>query len=275
MPVAVLCPSCAAPLSETSVLALAPVCTHCGVVITSIGGTLGLTSAYGVGDPTITRRRVEADLAVFREYRMKYEGMLEACIQQLEWGAERYAKLPQSPELLEVRKTLSFSAILFTLTAILVLSGLIWWTLPFYVGFTDWNDIVIFGKPIIISFNSPHSYLQSIADVHDRGFMKLFLILIADPLKLIVIGAAVWMLLLSLGALFVDYRARVANGNRPQENARRQKTYEEAKAAALKAAERSKAAEDHRLRLQIRELERLAKTVAAKEAEVSRILGTL
>ncbi len=78
MPTAATCPSCAAPLSETSVLALAPICNHCGVVIARIGGTLGLTGVYGVGDPTITRRRVEADLAVFREYRMKYFGMLEA-----------------------------------------------------------------------------------------------------------------------------------------------------------------------------------------------------
>lgn len=97
MPVAANCPSCAAPLSETSVLALAPICSHCGVVITSVGGTLGLTGAYGVNDPTITRRRVEADLAVLRDYQEKYRGMKEACIQQLGWGLERYAELPAPP----------------------------------------------------------------------------------------------------------------------------------------------------------------------------------
>ena len=68
---------------------------------------------------------------------------------------------------------------------------------------------------------------------------------------------------------------KAANGNRPRENARRQKAYEGAMAAALKAAEPLKAAEDHRLRCQIRELEGLAKTVGEKEADVRRILATL
>jgi hypothetical protein len=106
------------------------------VVITSIGGTLGLTSAYGVGDPTITRRRVEADLAVFREYQMKYRGMLEACKQQLGWGVERYAKVPDPPELLPLVPVpysllfillaglfYSFGVLLFVTIAFSLLSG--------------------------------------------------------------------------------------------------------------------------------------------------------
>ena len=108
MPLVARRPSCAASLSETSVLALAPVCSHCGSVITAIGGTLGLTSAYGVGDPTITRRRVEADLAVFREDQVKYRGMLEACKEQLTWSVERYARLPLPPELLKLEQGPSF-----------------------------------------------------------------------------------------------------------------------------------------------------------------------
>jgi hypothetical protein len=87
-----------------------------------------------------------------------------------------------------------------------------------------------------------------------------------------------------MGGLFVVFifygpvqyfRVMATNGNRPVENARRQYAYEEAKAAALKGAERTKSAEDHRLRLQIRELEGLAKTVGEKEADVRRILATL
>src|ERR1035438_10872370 len=99
MPTVATCPSCGASLSETSVLALAPVCGNCGSVITQSGGTLGLTSAYGVNDPTITRKRVEADLAVFSDYRTKYIGMREVCKDQLTWAVERYARLPNPPEL--------------------------------------------------------------------------------------------------------------------------------------------------------------------------------
>ncbi len=71
------------------------------------------------------------------------------------------------------------------------------------------------------------------------------------------------------------FKVKAANGNKPLENARRQKVYEDAMAAALKAAEPIKAAEDHRLRCQIRELEGLAKTVCEKEADVRRMLATL
>src|ERR1051325_8343658 len=103
MPVTATCPSCGSALSETSVLALAPICNYCGAVITNTGGTLGLTGVYGVGDKTITRRRVEADLAVLHEYQVKYDGMKRACMEQLHWGVESYAKLPQPPTLLTLQ----------------------------------------------------------------------------------------------------------------------------------------------------------------------------
>lgn len=92
----------------------------------------------------------------------------------------------------------------------------------------------------------------------------------------------VWLLTFVGGSIFSvwrgtanHFRVKAANGNRPCENARRQKTYEDAAAAALSVAERTKAAEDHRLRYRIRELEGLIKTVAEKEADVHRILSTL
>src|ERR1035437_7251884 len=182
MPVAARCPSCGASLSETSVLALAPVCSHCGVVLTTIGGTLGLTSAYGVGDPTITRRRVEADLAVFHEYRLKYEGMLEACTQQLAWGMDRYAKLPPAPEFLELK--------VFDTDLI---SGW-WWIVP----------VCAFGLLGSLS-SGMWTFLKFIA-----------CLLFGLPLVgFFVFGPVEY------------YRVKVANGNRPVENARRQKAYEE------------------------------------------------
>lgn len=109
VPIAAKCPSCGGSLSEASILALAPVCGHCGTVITKVGGTFRLTGAYGVNDPTITRKRVEPDLAVLCEYRDNYVGMVEACKQQLNWSVERYAKLPNKPELLSLQPVPPFS----------------------------------------------------------------------------------------------------------------------------------------------------------------------
>jgi len=39
---------------------------------------------------------------------MKYRGMLEACKQQLDWSVERYAQLPEPPELLKLEDVPSF-----------------------------------------------------------------------------------------------------------------------------------------------------------------------
>ena len=245
MPVAASCPRCRAPLSETSVLALAPICSHCGMVITTVGGTLGLTSAYGIGDPTITRKRVEADLAVFREYQMKYRGMLEACKQQLDWGVERYAHLPQPPEFLELQNVPSFWIGLVNGLGM----ALIWIAVSFIGQISQQSAL---GNPI-------------------RWGDRVVLVLAGLIIHLRWGGCVVAV----LAGLFNHFRVKVANGDRPSENARRRKAHKEATAAALKAAEPIKAAEDHRLRCQIRELEGLVKTVAEKEADVRRLLATL
>jgi hypothetical protein len=251
MPIAAKCPSCGAPLNETSVVALAPKCDRCGAVITSVGGTLGLTSAYGVGDPTITRRRVEADLAVFREYQMKYRGMLEACKQQLNWGVERYAQLPHPPELLELQEVPSFWE---GVGLGLMISPLVWFGLfiasSFIIGAASPDIARIFPS------------LKELSFIDGVLFEIKWLAVLALPLSL-------WW------GTKDHFKVKAANGNRPRENVRRQKAYEGAMAAALKAAEPLKAAEDHRLRCQIRELEGLAKTVGEKEADVRRILATL
>lgn len=69
--------------------------------------------------------------------------------------------------------------------------------------------------------------------------------------------------------------ARIENGRRPLENARRRKAYDEARLAAVKTAESVKAAQDHRLRCQIRELDGLIKTVTEKAEAVRRLLRTV
>lgn len=246
MPIAAQCPNCGGPLSETSVLALAPVCERCGTVIVEIGGSLGLTSAYGVNDPTITRKRVEADLAVFCDYRNKSVGMLEACKEQLNWGAERYAKLPNLPDLLSLQPVPPFEDELKR--------GLF---LAFCCGIPC-GGISLWPIGGIMAVGSARSELDAIGLVI-MGFLF----------------SAPWYGIFVAFCLRPHYKAKAANGNRPLENARRQEAYEKAFAAALRAAEPLKAAQDHRLRSQIRELEGLIKSYTEKEEDLRRLLQTL
>lgn len=251
VPVAARCPSCGGALSETSVLAIAPVCRRCGSVLTIVGGSLGLTSAYGVNDPSITRRRVEADLTVFREYQSKYTAMLEACKQQLEWRTERYATLPLPPELLKLEDVPSFSngVVVGVTIAFIPLS------ISSFFLYNLYTYPIFMGRPLSMDFRVSTMF---------NSIVLLFLI-----------SGGIGVYLFWKAGVSDHFRIKAANGSRPLENAQMQKAYEEAVAAALKAAEPIKAAEDHRLRYQIRELEGLAKTVAEKEADVRRILATL
>ncbi|MGA2324565.1 MAG: hypothetical protein ABSG22_12055 [Sedimentisphaerales bacterium] len=255
MPIVAKCPSCGASLSETSVLALAPVCGHCGTVITKSGGTLGLTSAYGVNDPTITRKRVEADLAVFCDYRNKYVGTLEAYKEQLNWSVERYVKLPNEPELLPLKPVPS------------VLYILGWDGGDLRAGITAFflfEVVALFLSSLIAPPWGPQG----------NGFHILFWLVSALCLLAVVITSPFYLVTLIIG-LVPALTARIANGKRPQENARRQKAYEAAYAVALKAAEPVKAAQDHRLRSRICELEGLITTMTEKAEDVRRILATL
>jgi hypothetical protein len=206
-----------------------------------------MTGAYGVNDPTLTRRRVEADLAVLRDYQGKYRGMKEACLQQLNWGVERYAQLPQPPELLALKDVPSFWA---GLGPGLVM-GIAWIVLSF---------IAICAIVVVDSFLT-NPVFPWLGGKH-----------IPFAVYLITFGGSVPFV---LSGFFPHFRAILANGKRPRENARRQEVHEEAIAVALKTAEPLKAAEDYRLRIQIRECESLAKTVGEKEAETRRLLATL
>lgn len=96
------------------------------------------------------------------------------------------------------------------------------------------------------------------------------------------IGSIIWAILVYGGAIVIALaspvkyvRAVAANGSLPQENARRRKEHDDAVAASIRDAEPRKAAEDHRLRIQIRELESLTKTVSAKETAVRDLLKSL
>lgn len=247
-PVVARCPACAATLSETSVIALAPVCDHCGAVITLTGGSLGLTGVYGVNDPTVTRERKEADLRVLREYRSKYLGMLEASKEQLLWNVNKYVVLPQKPEWLRIKrvpKVINFGGVFPVALACTAVGGLL-------LGLF----LLIGGDRGALSPNGPGVVLW---------FPLLFF--------------GFWTAVVSLPFFLFSLPGRIAqnrkaienNGDRPLENARRQAAYEIARAESLKSAEATKAAADHRLRCQIRQLEALIKTMTSKIEEVSRL----
>lgn len=284
MPVVARCPSCGSSLSETSVLALAPVCSHCHAVLTSVGGTLGMTSAYGVADPTITRRRVEADLAVFHEYERKYTGMLEACKEQRDWGANRYADMPPAPELLKTQETLPAMGVLGFIAGATAGIKVVLWTSPWVKPFVG---VLVDDRKWVIDMATgvKHPFTPSAGLVIDgdwvtrghwhNGFWR------AGRFPDWAWWWWLWCVVFALVVLcmfiplFADLNARVANGKKPEENARRQKAHEDAVAEAMTTAERKKAAEDHRLSIQIRELDGLIRTVEQKAAEVRRILAAL
>jgi hypothetical protein len=208
-------------------------------VITESGGSLGLTDAFGVSDPSITRSRVEKDLEVLESYHLRYRGMVAACHDQLQWAAERYARWPHQPELLELKSVPP------------LWKGLIGGFVTFFVFFAllPWVLLVVlypFGFRYADEQQLPWPMLE-------------------------VIGLTIFLV---LGAR-AHFRAQASNGNRPRENARRQREYEAARASALDVAQTEKLVQDHRLRVQLREVEGLMRTVAQRKDEVRHLLGTL
>jgi len=149
--------------------------------------------------------------------------MLEACKEQLNWGVERYAKLPNPPELLPVKNP-HFPRELLGGMAHLEEDG------PF-----EWGCCFIILSPILV--------------------------------PILVVFTPFWFPYLLI--------IRWENGRAPSENARRKRGYEAACTTARKAAEPVKAAQDHRLTVQIRELDGLIKTVTEKAEDVRGILRTL
>jgi hypothetical protein len=187
---------------------------------------------------------------------MKYRGMLEACKQQLDWSVERYANLPQPPLLLEVRHVPYKKLIENAIAAVAWL-----YFIPFIIGGVVVHGVISAFFEFIRSAGGPYAHAGEASVKSLDSFLPF-----------VMWGGFVCFLLVGIVPCV---RATIANGTRPAENSRRQHAYEEARAMALRAAEAIKAAEDHRLRCQIRELEGLAKTVGEKEADVRRILATL
>ena len=203
---------------------------------------MGLTGAYGVNDPSLTRERVKADLTVFQNHLNHSRGMLEACKEQLKWSVGRYARYPDEPELLALQDVPPLAPAL--------LKG-IWFAFVWLVGSMC---VLAISEGIFVKF------LGVAQSSHNQFAM------------LVMFGGVV------VAAVFParqHFSAKAANGTMPEENARRQHAYREAVAAALKAAEPVKAAADHRLRVQIRELESLLKTLGERQEDVRRILATL
>jgi hypothetical protein len=238
--------------------------------MTMVGGTLGLTSAFGVNDSTITRKRVEADLAVFCDCRDKYFGMREACKEQLNWGVERYAKLPHKPELLPVRPVPSVLSILgFD---------------AFGAEMSDPNKTSvissrrgciagIFLRVVVALLLS--SLIAPPFGPMGSGFFHLLFHLVSLLCLLAVYITFPFYLVAVIVGVVAHFAATSANGARPMENARRQRAYEAACVAALDAAAPVKAAKDHCLRDQIRDLDGLIKTVSEKAEGIRGILKTV
>ena len=230
-------------------MAMAPVCSSCGVVIVGLGGTFGLVGAYGVNDANFTKDRVEADLGVFREYQERYKGMKLAGLQQIDWSPERYVTLPTMPALLEVATVPSFAAT----ASSAVKYALVWIVLSFIVG--GWG-------------------LGFILYVVDSLFRLPFWL----QKHYNFISALIWVCggLVAFGVPF--YRRlllQIRNGSHPRENAKRLMEYEKARAAALRHGSALKAAEDHRIRQRVAELDALAATLSKKEESVRELLRKL
>jgi hypothetical protein len=256
---AAVCPRCNAPLDETSFLAQAPQCTHCGVLVTEYGGTLGMTSAYGVNDPNLTRDRVESDLRRLQEAESRYRGMIYAHQAQLGWGPEHYAKLPPAPELLQAKEAPSF---LGSVMAGALGGGCLWFLIL---------DVLfaVFSTALLYTAVSSHNaLLHRLAFRFGPNFWH-------NPGS--VVGPMV-LLALVLGiisGLAKFLKGAGANSKIQAENAYRQRKYEKAKAAAVRVAIPEKEKADHIMRREIVKLEGFLKNTSQQEAHVRRILTRL
>jgi hypothetical protein len=210
-----------------------------------------------VGDRDITRDRVQADLAVLSDYQAKYRGMIEACHQQLQWDARKYASLPHPPELLRFEAIPPFWSSLVT-----GLPPLVFAAVPLFLMVVWW-----IGVPVM-KWRVGWGDEWRITNTRDPSFAVPYFTVF---LLIIVIAATIfWFLGPSR-----FYKLRAAAGDAPLRNILRQQAYEKVVAAALDAGSLRKTAEDYHLRCRIRDLEGLSKTVAEKEAVVRQLLAKL
>jgi len=176
--------------------------------------------------------------------------MLEACKEQLNWKADRYVESPPEPQLLPLQFVPPVLDLKDTSTKVFVIA----------VGCTTIGGLLLLFVNMFDDLTGGRNGL---------GICLWF--------PLFFFGACVALLsssffLISLGTRLSTRRAAMAaNGERPLENGRRQNAYAAERLAALKAAEAKKAAQDHRLRCQVRELEALIDTMSQKVDAVNRL----
>ena len=175
--------------------------------------------------------------------------MKQASLEQLDWGPERYAQLPTKPILIDLipaegQREHGFAR--YLLSAVLTVG---------YILFESQRVAGLYRSGRRTGWDPATEYTE------------LFIT--------IVVLVAIWVGPSALISIWDAVTRASRNHGRLQENARRQRAYEEAVARSVRLAVPKKAAEDHRLGLRIRELEALARTVAEKEAGVSQLLRSL
>lgn len=241
-------PGCRAPLDDFNVVGDMGYCPKCGKCFRVTGGTLALTNDYGLDLPDLKKNRVEADLAAQNDYLRLCRGKLEDCKQRLEWGAEKYASLPPQPELLEVRKYDYGKWIAQAFYAVGIMS------LPMLCGY-------------VVSCSFYH--LREASGTGEFfGHWPAYNPLENPLLRFLFVVLCGWLLLVFLLGLIDFLIIGVANGTRPEENARRQRKYERDLQAAMKDAERVKEGEDYRIKENIRKLTGTIEAVREKAESI-------
>ena len=232
------CPNsaCRAPLDDLNVVGEMGYCPKCGYCFRVTEGTLALTGKYGLDLPDLTQSRIDAELIAFRDYESNCKGKLGDCKERLTWGAERYAKLPPLPELLELKEVH------------LSLKG-------FLIGFFIYYD---FGGMVLL-------WLMRILFAKDTNSLFDYA---GGPV--VIFAYIAWFIVCMYLGQLKYFSAKKANGNRPAENARRQKEYEKAKAEAMRDGERIKEREDYRLKEDIRKLSGIIESVHEKAENIRR-----
>lgn len=245
------CPVCRGEVDDAAVVADKVYCAFCHSLLRVTGGTLALTSKFGLDIPDLTQRRVAADLAELRDYETLCRGKLEDCREKREWSLERYAEfhkmLPQPPELLQLEDVLGswkfFGISLLCAPVGLIASFIVAFILGLIFAFTDW------------AFKCPFSSDRAL-----NSFLTYF-----------VLGCGILPILIGVFNLL---RVMIANGSKPAENARRQEEYEKATAKALRTAKPLHEKEYYRLTEDFRKLEGTIEAIR-DQAESVRKLGAL
>lgn len=261
------CEACGAPYSEAAVVAIVPVCGSCGAVSFDRDGTLGTISAFGVDDPALTRRRFESDLGVLLSYERNSQGLVESNRQQLAWPAERYAVLPARPIRPTPRPLRSYDQfmpnggksdsafwayLLPLLTFLPVIGGSGLFTAWVLTPGINWLVFLVFG---VLGAGNPAP-----------GFRRMIFTSFFGWIVAYVVGLR-W---LGRRWLYRHRNSDVISFNLAQElqHFNEERNYETARASAIQAAESTKLAQDHRLRVQIRDSEGQLKTIRRRIASV-------